>query len=162
MHSHNVFILKEISDVWLGLGDALIQNILIRTLYGVPVQPERRFRLEIPADPRLAQQSLTVHIPANQSKLQIIPIIAALDQKLQHHRLFVTVNGHNIMRGTPTPAPEDPLPRNALVFEVALQPGTSIIAITMVAALPKGQKLPSGADCELERVTIYTHLPKVG
>lgn len=153
---------KKISDNLVGLSDALIQSVLVRTLYGVPVPPERRFRLEIPAHPRLAQQNLTVHIPANQSKLQIIPTIAALDQKLQHHRLFVTVNGHNIMRGTPTPAPDDPLPPNALVFEVALQPGTSIIAITTVAALPKGQKLPSGADCELERITIHAHLSRFG
>ncbi len=70
------------------------------------------------------------------------------------------MNGHMITRGTPTPAPDDPLPPNALVFEVMLQPGTNMIAITVVAALPKGQKLPSGADCEMEKITINAHLSK--
>jgi hypothetical protein len=145
----------------VGLADALIQSVLIRTLYGVPVPPERRFRLEILAHPTLAQQNLTVHIPANQYKLQIIPNLAPLDQQQRHHRLFVTMNGHLVSRGTPTPAPDDPLPLNALVFEVGLQPGTSVIAITLVSALPKGQKLPNGSDCELERITINAHLSKL-
>ncbi|KAK1755277.1 Bromodomain-containing protein [Echria macrotheca] len=143
-----------------GLADALIQSVLIRTLYGVPVPPERRFRLEILAHPTLAQQNLTVHIPANQYKLQIIPKLAPLEQQQRHHRLFVTMNGHLVSRGTPTPAPDDPLPPNALVFEVGLQPGTSVIVITLVSALPKGEKLPNGSDCELERITINAHLSK--
>jgi len=41
-----------------------------------------------------------------------------------------------------------------------LQTGTNLIAVTLVAALPKGQKLPSGADCEVERITINAFLAK--
>jgi hypothetical protein len=143
-----------------GLGDALIQNLLVRTLYGVPVPHEKRFRLEVPAHPKLAQQNFTVHIPAGQFKLQIVPTIAPLDQQHRQYRLFVTMNGQMVARGTPTPAPDDPLPPNALVFEAMLQPGTNLIVVTIIAALPKGQKLPSGADCELEKITINAHLLK--
>jgi hypothetical protein len=152
--------LWTITDTFLGFADALISNLLIRTLYGVPVPHERRFRLEIPAHPKLAHQNLTVHIPANQSRLQIVPTLAPLDHQQRPHRLFVTINGNLASRGTPTPAPDDPLPPNALVFEVMLQTGTNLIAVTLVAALPKGQKLPSGADCEVERITINAFLAK--
>ncbi|KAK5663543.1 hypothetical protein OQA88_3974 [Cercophora sp. LCS_1] len=152
---------KQLRAPGRGLSDALMPNLLIRTLYGVPVPPERRFRLEIPAHPKLAQRNFTVHIPAGQHKLQIIPTLAPLDQQQRQHRLFVTINGHMVSRGTPTPAPDDPIPPNALVFEVNLQPGTNLIAITVLAALPRGQKLPSGTDCELEKVTINAFLSKV-
>ncbi|KAK1828548.1 Bromodomain-containing protein [Podospora conica] len=143
-----------------GLNDALLPNLLVRTLYGVPVPPERRFRLEIPAHPKLAHQNFTVHIPANQHKLQIVPTLSPLDQQQRHHRLFVTLNGLLVTRGTPTPAPDDPLPPNAMVFEVMLQPGTNQIVVAIIAALPKGQKLPGGAECEVERITINAHLSK--
>lgn len=101
-----------------------------------------------------------MHIPANQYKLQIVPTLAPLDQQQRQHRLFVTMNGAMVARGTPTPAPDDPLPPNALVFEAMLQPGTNLIVVTIIAALPKGQKLPSGADCELEKITINAYLSK--
>jgi hypothetical protein len=116
--------------------------------------------LEVPAHPKLAQQNFTVHIPANQYKLQIVPTLSPLEQQQRHHRLFVTVNNLLVSRGTPTPAPDDPLPPNAMVFEVMLQPGTNQIVVTIVAALPKGQKLPCGADCEVERVIINAYLSK--
>ena len=45
-----------------------------------------------------------------------------------------------------------------MVFEIGLGLTTNIIAVTVVASLPKGQKLPNGADCEVERMTIYAQL----
>jgi len=143
-----------------GLADALIQSILVRTHYGIPVSHERKFRLEIPAHPKLAQQNFTVHIPANQFKLQIVPTLGSLVEQQRAHRLFVTLDGQMVPRGTPTPAPDDPLPQNALVFDALLHPGTNVIVVSVIAALPNGQKLPSGADCELESITIYAHLMK--
>ncbi|KAK3942759.1 Bromodomain-containing protein [Diplogelasinospora grovesii] len=141
-----------------GIADALIASVLLRTHPSIHV--DRRFRLEIPAHPKLAQQSLTIHIGGAHSRLQLIPRLAALEQQQRQYRLFVTINGQMVGRATPLPIPDDPLPMNAMVFDIPLQPGSNMISVQMIAALPKGQKLPTGADCELERITVMAHLLK--
>lgn len=140
------------------ISDALINSILVRTHPTIPL--ERRFRLEIPAHPRFSQQNITVHLPAGHSRLQLIPRIAYLEQQHRQYRIFVAINNQFVGRATPLPIPDDPLPANAMVFECNLQPGTNQITVTMIAALPKGQKLPGGEDCELERFVINAYLPK--
>lgn len=142
-----------------GLADALIHSILIRTHPSIPL--ERRFRLEVPAHPKLAQQNLTVHLPTNHSRLQLIPRLSPImEQQQRQYRLFITINGSVVGRATPLPIPDDPLPVNAIVFDLPLQPGTTVISVTMIAALPKGQKLSNGAECELERISINAFLPR--
>lgn len=83
-----------------------------------------------------------------------------MEQQQRQYRLFITVNGSMVGRATPLPIPDDPLPVNAIVFDIPLQPGTTVISVTMIAALPKGQKLPSGAECELERISVNAFLPR--
>jgi hypothetical protein len=65
-----------------------------------------------------------------------------------------------IGRATPLPIPDDPLPQHAIVFDVGLQTGTNLIQVSLIAALARGQKLPNGTDCELEKITINAHLSK--
>lgn len=139
-----------------GLADALLPSVLVRTHPSIAI--DRRFRLEIPAHPKEAQQNISVHIPAIHSRLQLIPRLAPLEQQGRPYRLYVSINGQTVGRATPLPVPEDPLPVNAMVFDLGLQYFTNIIMITVIAALPKGQKLPNGADCEVERMTINAHL----
>ncbi|KAM7224385.1 Bromodomain-containing protein [Rhypophila decipiens] len=145
-----------------GVSDALIKGVLVRTHPTIPLERtlERRFRLEIPAHPRFSQQNITVHLPVGHFRLQLIPRIAYLEQQERQYRIFVAINNQFVGRATPLPIPDDPLPPNAMVFECNLQAGTNQITVTMIAALPKGQKLPGGEDCELERVTINAYLPK--
>lgn len=142
-----------------GISDALLPSLLIRTHPSIPM--DRRFRLEIPAHPKEAQQNISVHLAGNHSRLQIIPRLAPFEQQGRQYRLFVSVNGQTVGRSTPLPIPDDPLPVNAMVFDAGLQLGTNIIAVTVVAALPKGQKLPNGADSELESMSINVHLMRV-
>ncbi len=119
---------------------------------------DHRFRLEIPADAQEAHQNLSVHIPGNHGRLQLIPRLALFEQQNRAYRLFVSVNGQTVGRATPLPVPDDPLPPNAIVFDLNLPHITNIIIITVIAALPKGQKLPSGADCEVERLVLNAQL----
>jgi len=143
----------------LGVADALIQSILVRTHPQIPL--DRRFRLELPADPKLAHQNVTVHVAHNHHRLQLIPRLQPLEQQQRQYRLWVTCNNQPVGRATPLPIPDDPLPANAIVFDLALHPGTTnLIAVTMVAALPKGQKLPNGAEVEIEKVTLNIHVSK--
>lgn len=122
---------------------------------------DHRFRLEIPAHPKEAHQNLALHIPGNQSRLQLIPRLAPFEQQGRQYRLFVTVNGQMIGRATPLPVPDDPLPANAVVFDVNLHHATNIVTLSVIASLPKGQKLPNGADCEVEKLVLNVQVLRV-
>ncbi len=119
---------------------------------------DHRLRFEIPADAKEAHQNLALHIPGNQGRLQVIPRLAPFEQQGRAYRMFVSINGQTVGRATPLPVPDDPLPQNAIVFDLNLQYATNIIVITVIAALRKGQKLPNGADCEVEKLTLNTQL----
>lgn len=102
-----------------------------------------------------------MHIPGQHSRLQLIPRLAAFEQQGRAYRLFVNINGQMVGRATPLPVPDDPLPANAIVFDLLLQPMTNIITVTVIAALPKGQRLPNGADCEVEKLVLNAQLMRV-
>lgn len=117
--------------------------------------------MELPADPKLAQQSVTFHLPASHSRLQLVPRLAPFEQQGRQYKLIVQINGQMVGRATPIPAPDDPLPLNAMVFDLGLTLGTNMIVVTVVASLPKGQKLENGASAEVERLTMNVHLTRV-
>jgi hypothetical protein len=138
------------------LADALITSCTIRTHPNAKV--DDRFKFTVPASAKLAQQSVTVRLPIMHHMLQIIPKIAPLERQQRHYRVFVSLNNMTLGRSTPLPLPDDPLPMNPLVFDAQLQPGGNRIQCYVVAALPKGQKLPNGAEVEVERISILIHL----
>ncbi|KAK4202506.1 hypothetical protein QBC40DRAFT_276485 [Triangularia verruculosa] len=142
-----------------GIADSLLPSVLVRTHPTVP--QDRRFRMEIPADSKLAQQSVTFHLPASHSRLQLIPRLASFEQQGRQYKLMVQINGQMVGRATPIPVPDDPLPPNAMVFDLGLTLGTNIIVVTVVASLPKGQKLENGASAEVERLTMNVHLTRI-
>lgn len=121
---------------------------------------DKRFIFELPAHPKLAQQSVTIMVPSNQDRLQIIPILPPLEQQQRQYRLFVMLNGNPLGRSAPIPIPSDDLQltANTLVFDASLRPGINWIEVHVIAALPKDQRLPNGADCELEKILLVTHL----
>ncbi|KAL2199098.1 Bromodomain-containing protein [Corynascus similis CBS 632.67] len=142
-----------------GLADALLPSVLIRTHPTMVVEP--KFRLEIPAHPKEAHQNITTHIPGGHNRLQLAPRLAPFEQQGRQYRMFVTVNGQAIARSTPIPVDNDPLPPNSVVFDLVLQPVANIIAVTVIASLPKGQKLANGADCEVEKLILNLQLLRV-
>ncbi|KAK2068253.1 hypothetical protein P8C59_002902 [Phyllachora maydis] len=139
-----------------GIADALITNITLRTHPSIRL--DKRFKIQVPAHPKLAHQTITILVPGEHRCLQIIPKIAPLEQQKRQFRQFVIVNGVTLHRAPPLPIPEDPLPLDAIVYDGTLQHGVNMIQIHMIAALPRGQQLPNGAECELEKVTILAHL----
>ena len=121
---------------------------------------DQRFAFELSADPKLAQRSVTVTIPSNQYKLQIIPKLAPFEQQQRQYRLFVLLNGSPLGRSAPVPIPGDDrqLTASSLVFDALLLPGINWIELHLIAALPNGERLPNGADCELEKTLVVAHL----
>ncbi|KAL2023637.1 hypothetical protein VTK56DRAFT_1794 [Thermocarpiscus australiensis] len=140
-----------------GLADALLPSVLIRTHPSIAT--ELRYRYEIPAHAKEAQQTLVLRIPPHSHRLQLIPRLAPFESQGRAYRLDVTLNGQLLRRATPLPVPDDPLPVGAIVYDLALNHGTtSIIVISVVAALPKGQMLVDGAVGEVETMTIHATL----
>ncbi|KAL2135503.1 hypothetical protein VTI74DRAFT_8234 [Chaetomium olivicolor] len=142
-----------------GYADSLMPSVLIRTHPTVAM--DQRLRFEIPAHPKEAHQNFSIHIPGQHNRLQLIPRLAQFEHQGRAYRLFVNINGQMVGRATPLPVADDPLPPDAIVFDLALQPTTNIITVTVIAALPKGQRLPNGADCEVEKLILNAQLMRV-
>lgn len=120
---------------------------------------DRRFVFNLPAHPKEAQQSVTINLPITQWKIQVIPRInQSLEAQGRPYKLFVIVNGQTM--GRQIPSPQDPVDPGCQLFDVQLHAGVNTIMVQMIAAVPKGQKLPNGADAELEKITVLANLIK--
>ncbi|EAQ93473.1 hypothetical protein CHGG_01708 [Chaetomium globosum CBS 148.51] len=140
-----------------GYADALLPSVLLRTHPSMVM--DQMLRVEIPAHPTEAHQNLTMHVGTH-NRLQLIPRLAPFEQQGRQYRMFVTVNGQNIGRAPPLPVKDDPLPQNTIVFDVVVQHITTVVVVTVIASLPKGQKLVTGADCEVEKLTLNLHMSR--
>ncbi|KAI7781110.1 hypothetical protein LA080_015230 [Diaporthe eres] len=141
----------------VGLSEAILANLCLRT----PPDngADKQFVFNVPPHPKLLQQSFTVNLAANQWKLQIVPRVSpVLEQQQRPYKLYVVVNGQTLARGVPTP--RDTLQNGELLYDAQLHQGVNTIVLQMIAALPKGQKLPNGSDAVLEKVTILANVMK--
>jgi hypothetical protein len=137
------------------VADALITNMTIRT--HPQLANERRFRFQLPPHPKEAQQSVTINLPANHWKQQVIVTVSpAVQEQQRPYKLFVIVNNHTL--GPAIPVPNDPIEPGAKLYEAHLHHGVNTIQVQMAAALPKGQKLPNGSDVEVEKVTVLANM----
>lgn len=141
----------------IGVSEAILPNLCIRT--PLDNNPERRFVFNVPPSPKLLQQSFTINLSATQWKLQIVPrICPALEQQQRPYKLYVLVNGQTLARGIPNP--RDPIQNGELLYDAQLHQGVNTIMVQMIAALPKGQRLPNGSDAVLENITILANVMK--
>jgi len=141
----------------LGIADALLGNLTIRTHPGLT--NDRRFVFRLPPHPKEAQQSVTINIPANHWKQQVIVTLApSIMEQQRPFKLFVIVNGVTV--GTTHPAANDPIDHGGKLYEAPLHPGVNTIQVQVIAALPKGQKLPNGSEVELEKVTVLANMAR--
>ncbi|KAK2062406.1 Bromodomain-containing protein [Colletotrichum caudatum] len=141
-----------------GAADALITSLKIQTHPMVNV--ERRFEMTLLPLEKEAQQSVTVHMPPGQLRVQIVLVVpSSLEKEGRQWKLFVLVNRQIAHQAHPVPG--QMLPFGARIFEAQLQAGAvNNIEVSVAAALPKGQKLPSGADFEVEQMTVLAHVAK--
>ncbi|KAF4898030.1 Chromatin structure-remodeling complex subunit rsc4 [Colletotrichum fructicola] len=139
-----------------GIADALISSLKVQT--HPMINHDRRFEVTVKPLEKVSQQSVTVHMPANQLRIQIVPTLPAfLEKEGRQYRLWVIINRHTL---TPVHGvPGQVLSTGERVFEAQLQAGiVNTIEVHVVAALPKGQKLPSGEDFEVEQMTVLANV----
>ncbi len=95
----------------------------------------------------------------NQWKQQIMVTLSpSIAEQGRPFKLFVISNGNTL--GPAIPVPNDPIAPGAKLYEANLHAGVNTLQIQMVAALPKGQKLPNGSEIELEKITLLANLTK--
>ncbi|KAH8883838.1 hypothetical protein GQ53DRAFT_731750 [Thozetella sp. PMI_491] len=139
-----------------GLADALIEKVTVRARTG---KPGDLFTGVIPASPTDAQQSDVFHIPPGHHHMQLIVQLAPLEQQRRQYKLIVRWQHKTVLSpAMVNPTAEDPLPPNALVFNLQLQPTDNFLEVKVAAALPQGQKLPGGEDSESESFEINAYL----
>lgn len=114
----------------------------------------------MPPHRELLHQSFTVNLGPSQWKPQIIARIAPhLREQKREYKLFVMVNSvlqydaGRITRG-------DPVQAGDMVFEASLHQGVNTIEVSMIAALPKGQTMPNGAEAVVEKITVLANVAK--
>ncbi|KAF6829761.1 bromodomain containing protein [Colletotrichum plurivorum] len=139
-----------------GAADALISSLKVQT--HPMINAERRFEITLTPLEKETQQSVTVHMPANQLRIQIIPTIPAfLEQEGRQWRLWVSINRHIIHPAHAVPG--QMVPPGARAFEAQLLAGNlNHIEVHVAAALPKGQKSPNGEDFEVEQMTVLANV----
>lgn len=132
----------------------MITNLSLAThpLLNLP----KPFRMDIPPSPTMAQQSITISLPAAHYYLQIKPTLAAGLFERQY-KLFAT-NGLTRLHAVPT-IPGHSVDQQHPLFETRLNPGVNRIEIELIASLPKTAPRPAnGQDVELEKITIFANL----
>ncbi|CAK7218032.1 hypothetical protein SCUCBS95973_003352 [Sporothrix curviconia] len=145
----------------------LLTNLSIRT-HPALTTGDRRYEIQLPPHPKLTQRSVTLNIPAGQWRQQLyVSLNPAIQKQQRPFKMFVISNGATL---GPVPTPPTPPPQHnaaapevdehAKLYEVNLHPGVNVVQVQLIVGLAKDQKLPNGADAELEKTTIFANMMK--
>lgn len=135
------------------------REVLIRNLHLESSESESKFKLTVPAHAKLAQQSVTVNLPAAQKALRVtLDLAPALQSKVgRPSKVFVTANGYRIAQRpdiyqVPNGDNKSPPP----TFDLRLTPGMNRIEVECAAvSAPKNGNLRG--ELEMERIYIHAH-----
>ncbi|KAK8164438.1 Bromodomain-containing protein [Phyllosticta citrichinensis] len=132
--------------------DALLPNITINTHPQLNVA--RPFKFNIPASPKLTEQSVTVSLPGTHTSIQIQPHVpVALTQR--PWRIFVSVNNTRINQVTNLETRGE---KGRPVYESRMQPGVNRIEIEVIAATASVAGKPKSEGVDLEKCIIFVNL----
>ncbi len=102
------------------------------------------------------QQEVVVNMPLSHFRLQLKPQVAPfLETEHREWKLNVI---HDTTRLFPSSVSFDK--RGEPIFDVTLRYGINRVEVTLVAALPRGEKAPNGLNMEMERFVIHMNLLK--
>ncbi|KAI5864805.1 Bromodomain-containing protein [Durotheca rogersii] len=134
--------------------EALIPKLIIMS--HPSLQLDSRLSITIPASITESQQELIFHAPASHYRLQLRPQIAPfLEAGQREWKLNVLQDS---MRLYPSQGPFDK--RNEPVFDANLRFGSNRLEVSVVAALPKGERAANGLNMELEKIVVHFNLFK--
>lgn len=112
--------------------------------------------MAVPASTTEYQQETIVAAPANHYRLQLKPSVAPFLEAQQREWKLNVLN--DAVRVYPSAVPLNQ--RHEPVFDVTLKYGMNRLEVSLVAALPRGQKGPNDLTVELERIVVHFNLLK--
>ncbi|KAI0103450.1 Bromodomain-containing protein [Daldinia grandis] len=118
------------------------------------LQIENRMSITIPASLTETQQELILNAPTSYYRLRLKPEVAPfLEAQQREWKLNVIHNGARLY------PPQSHLNKpGEPVFDVTLQFGLNRLEVSLVAALPKGQKAPNGLTMEMEKFVVHLNV----
>ncbi|KAI0178780.1 Bromodomain-containing protein [Hypoxylon sp. FL1284] len=133
--------------------DALIPKLVITSHPNL--QLDSRLSITIPASPTESQQELVFSAPSSHFRLQLRPQVAPfLEAQQREWKLNVIHDSIRLYPSSATPFDK----RNEPAFDATLRYGSNRIEVSIVAALPKGERAPNGLNMELEKFVIHFNL----
>ncbi|KAI1497053.1 Bromodomain-containing protein [Biscogniauxia marginata] len=120
------------------------------------LQVDSRLSITIPTSTTEYQQEIFFNAPASHYRLQILPHVASF-LETQHREWKLNVL-HDSTRQYPSAVSFEK--RGEPIFDISLHYGTNRLEVSLVAALPRGEKGPSGLNMELEKYVVYFNLLK--
>ncbi|KAI0911064.1 Bromodomain-containing protein [Ustulina deusta] len=134
--------------------EALMPRLVITT--HPSAQVENKLVTTFTASVTEYQQEVVVNMPLSHFRLQLKPQVAPfLETEHREWKLNVI---HDTTRLFPSSVSFDK--RGEPIFDVTLRYGINRVEVTLVAALPRGEKAPNGLNMEMERFVIHMNLLK--
>lgn len=100
------------------------------------------------------QQEVVVNTPVSHFRLQLKPQVAPfLEPEHREWKLHVI---HDTTRIYPSSVSFDK--RGEPVFDITLRYGINRVEVTLLAALPRGERAPNGLNMEMERFVVHLNL----
>ncbi|KAI1752225.1 Bromodomain-containing protein [Xylaria castorea] len=132
--------------------EALMPRLVITT--HPSVQVENKLFMAFLASATEYQQEIVVNAPLSHFRLQLKPQVAPfLEPEHREWKLHVI---HDTSRIYPSSVSFDK--RGEPVFDVTLRYGINRVEVTLLAALPKGERAPNGLNMEMERFVVHLNL----
>ncbi|KAI1809770.1 Bromodomain-containing protein [Poronia punctata] len=127
--------------------DALMPRLVVTSHPSVHV--EHKLMTSFTASTTEYQKDVVLNVPATHFRVQLRPQVAAfLEAQQREWKLNVF---HDTTRLYPTVFHDKREP----IFDATLRYGVNRVEVTLIAALPKGQKAPNGLTMEMERFVVH-------
>ncbi|KAI1425778.1 Bromodomain-containing protein [Xylaria sp. FL1777] len=134
--------------------DALMPRLVITT--HPSAQVENKLIATFSASVTEYQQEIVVNIPLSHFRLQFKPLVAPfLETEHREWKLNVI---HDTTRLFPSSVSFDK--RGEPIFDVTLRYGINRLEVTLIAALPRGERALNGLNMEMERFVLHMNLLK--
>ncbi|KAF7553747.1 hypothetical protein G7Z17_g3367 [Cylindrodendrum hubeiense] len=134
------------------IDDALISSVRVQLHPAVQIQsPTVATVLPHPTE---MVQSATVNLPAHLCRVLIIPLLPDLLRNRQYS-LWTVVNKQPLKPSHQQAPGQQPQER---AFETMLHPGVNVVETHLIAAMPRGERIPGGPEVELEVFTIFINV----
>ncbi|KAI0545563.1 Bromodomain-containing protein [Xylaria curta] len=132
--------------------EALMPRLVITT--HPSLQVENKLFMTFLASATEYQQEIVVNAPLSHFRLQLKPQVATfLEPEHREWKLHVI---HDTQRIYPSSVSFDK--RGEPVFDVTLRYGINRVEVTLLAALPRGERAPNGLNMEMERFVVHLNL----